>query len=111
MFPRRGICYAVGRALCLCHVTYSVVVQTRSRYPRKAEATQRKKDYTKYSKNYTDTSGLSAFLCSGHPRKPRQIFKCLFEEFTRHGRTLGIPITPEFLGEAVGLHGAISRHF
>lgn len=42
MFPGCGICYAVGRSLCLCDATYTVVVQTRSRYPRKAEAAQRK---------------------------------------------------------------------
>lgn len=55
------------------------------------------------SKNYTGPSSLPTFLCTGHPREPRQVFECLFKKLARQGRTLSIPVTPEFLSDTVGL--------
>lgn len=53
--------------------------------------------------DYTRASGLTAFVCAGHARKSRQVFKCLSKKVACQGRALGIPIAPKFLGDTVGL--------
>jgi hypothetical protein len=57
-----------------------------------------------YLQNDTSALRLAAFLRRRHPRQSREILKRLRQQLTRQGRTLRVPITTEFLGNAIGLY-------